>query len=288
MDKRLITILLAAFGLVGSAKAEDEPTPKAHPLALEGFAFATYDSALDNVVAKHLWLVLRKELDEKLSVFAILAPVGPPNPIHDLELRWKQPLPGIDLLAVGKMNPPFGYELQSYRIDRVPGGFYSAVNSLLVFKDTGLTMTGHEGRLRMTGGVFLGHRLAGNEPRSDRDKLDLYLRGEYQINKALLFGLSRRQGPVPASGLDLEYDRKRWRFGLEAVKSTGQAQAYLLALYRINRRLNVFGRQEWLTTEDQGQLGFDLTVGKDNSLRVVAVKPKSHQSHVLVQYVVRF
>lgn len=280
----VVLLLMASIASAAEPAASKPATPE---IRVSGFGFGSYDSELEKVVGTHLWFVLQANPRPDVDVLAFITPVGPPGLLHHLHLRWKQPTSWLDSLSVGKMTPPFGEEFAKYRIDKVQGGFYSTINNRMVAKDTGIVLTGHDGRLQLTCGIFAGRRVGGNIARIDRDHADLYLKGDYRISPHLSGGVSQRAGPVPATALHLVYDRERLRLAHETVWSLGQAESYWLVVYRMNSRLSLFNRYEVLTANTQIITGIDWQVGQD-SLRVAYVDPGERRGRWVIQFVDRF
>ena len=128
----LVSVLCLGLLLPAVASAETK---------ISGFGFwvSSLENGKSKTELKHAWLILEGSRGNKKVVF-ILAPAGPPHPVHDFRLHWTKPICGLDELVIGRFIPPIGWEWPYVRIDRLPTIWYGSVADSLVARDEGFRL----------------------------------------------------------------------------------------------------------------------------------------------------
>lgn len=249
-----LVVVIAALTVIRPAQAQTSLSA----------VFVEQSNSQTDRVSPHLRLTLKQELMKALDLKLTATPIGPMPDLSYAELIWHQPFgkdSPIDYLDAGRQFPPFGLEWYNYRFDQVPALLYSSIYGPAAAIDTGLSVGGHYRKLSGQAGLFVGDRIYGNAPRW-RGGPDAYLRLEYDLTSQLLCGTSQRVGLVLASGFHLQYRIQQYTLTAETIGSKGRWQQFLQEEYRLNRRLSVVGRYEWLTGNDRVGLGFTYTPSK--------------------------
>jgi hypothetical protein len=246
-----------------------------------GFAYERWDSSTD-IVSPHVRLILDQNLTSNLEAKLTLTPKGPMPVFSYGEIIVRKPVKGIESIDIGRQFPVFGYEWSIYRADQVPAMAFSAVNAPLAAADTGISASGQHLRLSWYAGIFIGDRDYGNISRY-RGGPDEYLRLTYNLSSVVTLGASERLGITPASGVDIRAEKSRIALTLESITSAGTNQSYVQGEYKLDKRLSLASRYEWLSSGNRTGIAGTYAIDRNFTLKVLRV---TNPSQTLIQAVV--
>jgi len=279
---RIIGILL--FVAMSTLAASQE----ASPIVFSGFGFWAQDSISATPKLKHVWLIADKQLGDSLELRAFLAFQGPPRIVHTLFVKWRNLLPMVEYVRVGKFEPPFGHGINYYRIDRNPTINYSAIDLPVVARAHGLEVANKWQDFRIKLAAMSGERLLGNIPVAYENSWDVYLRPSYKVLNNLSCGMSRRFGPVPAQGLDMQFELSQIHLETERVSSCDTANYTTLITYQVLPWFKPLVRYEHILWHDQWTLGVSLKLPKDAEMKANVIWVSGKTPVMMGQLVIRW
>lgn len=263
MKGKKLAVGLAVIFLLATVLLAEE-TKK--PVELTGFYLADWTSQLSEV-RRNSCLVLDGNFGKDLAFKSLVQMEGPTQTVRYLSLRWQKPSKNVDAVFFGRDLPPFGREWFWWRVDRLPWGTYSKINSPAVVSDIGLTVIGHNGTTRWYAGAYVGDRLFGNVPQFASGG-DWLFRVEQPIADHLEIGAGCRLGPVEAYSADLFYKQGR-RIGLlEMVSSDGKIGVLLSGVYPVSPKVDIVARRDWPVGNVRNLVGINVLVRPDLTLKL--------------------
>lgn len=257
-----------------------------------GFAFWVHeipDSGSTNFKLKHAWLIADKQLGDSLELRAFLAFQGPPRIVHTLYLKWRNPLPFVEYMRVGKFEPPFGHGINFYRADRNPTIIYSSIDAPVAARSHGVEITNSWNSLKFQIAAMSGERLLGNIGPEYESKWDTYMRLKTQVIEGISIGTSLRYGPVPAQGVDLQLGSRAVCSEIEVIQSRDTTNLSVLNMVEVMPWLTAVVRYEYL--EGAGNVwtsGLRIKLPANCELKANFIDKKSKESVFLTQIIVRW
>jgi hypothetical protein len=219
--------------------------------SINGFGFAVEEWSKDthSVNAKHVWIIVQKQLSEKrgIDLTMILAPSGPPRQLHNFMLKFRLFPSVLTSVTVGRFIPSFSREWPDTRIDFVETINYSSLTNHMVARDDGIQFRGSMWRLAYTLEAFdSSERVGGFADERTSGVQHGYGRVVLTLPLNTTVGASHRWGRGDSSmdAWEATYKTDQTALGVEVFDDSEEVHWNILAAQKISRDLRAVYRYE--------------------------------------------